>query len=61
MSFTEILRKQRINEVKRLLLDSNLKLTQIAAMTGFTDSKYMSKVFRGETGMLPNEYRRINT
>ena len=61
MSFTEILRKQRIDEVKRLLLDSDLKLTQIAAMTGFTDSKYMSKVFRGETGMLPNEYRRINT
>lgn len=60
-SFTEIVRKQRINEVKRYLLDSDLKLTQIAAMTGFSDSKYMSKVFRAEVGMLPNEYRRLNT
>ena len=60
-SFTEIVRKQRIDEVKRYLLDSDLKLTQIAAMTGFTDSKYMSKVFKAEVGMLPNEYRRLNT
>lgn len=60
-SFTEIVRKHKIAHVKQLLLDTNLKLNQIAAMTGFSDPKYMSKVFKQEEGMLPNEYRRINT
>lgn len=60
-SFTEIIRKLRIDRAKRLLLDTDLKLNQIAALTGFSDPKYMSKVFRAEVGMLPNEYRRMNT
>ena len=38
-----------------------LKLNQIASMAGFSDPKYMSKVFKQEVGMLPNEYRRMNT
>ena len=61
LSFTEIMRKHRVDQVKQLLLDTDLKLNQIAAMAGFSDPKYMSKVFRAEVGMLPQEYRRINT
>ena len=60
-SFTETIRKLRIDKAKHLLLDTDLKLNQIAAMTGFSDPKYMSKVFRAEVGMLPIEYRRMNT
>lgn len=60
MNFTEIIKKQRIDQVKKLLLDTDLKLNQIAAMTGFSDPKYMSKVFKNEVGVLPNEYRRMN-
>ena len=59
-SFTETVRKFKIMHVKELLLDTDLKLNQIAAMTGFSNPKYMSKVFKQEEGMLPNEYRRIN-
>ena len=60
-SFIEITRKYKIGHVKQLLLDTNLKLNQIASMAGFSDPKYMSKVFKQEVGMLPNEYRRMNT
>lgn len=60
MNFTEIIKRQRIDQVKKLLLDTNLKLNQIAAMTGFSDPKYMSKVFKNDVGVLPNEYRRMN-
>lgn len=60
-SFIEITRRYKIGHVKQLLLDTNLKLNQIASMTGFSDPKYMSKVFKQEVGMLPNEYRRMNT
>ena len=60
VSFSETIKKYRIDQVKRLLIDSDLKLNQIASMTGYSDPKYMSQVFRAETGMLPGEYRRIH-
>lgn len=59
-SFTETIRRVRIEKIKELLLESNLKLTQIADMVGYADPKYMSKVFREEVGMLPAEYRKLN-
>lgn len=58
-TFTEIIRQSRIGEIKKLLLESDLKLNQIAAMTGYSDPKYMSKVFRDEVGMSPAEYRKM--
>lgn len=57
-SFTETVRKFRIERVKELLLHSSLKLNQIADMVGYSDPKYMSKVFKDEVGMLPAEYRK---
>ena len=61
ITFSETMKQYRIEQVKRLLLESELKLNQIASITGYSDPKYMSKVFKAETGMLPNEYRRMNT
>ena len=46
--------------MKELLLDSSLKLNQIADMVGYSDPKYMSKVFKEEVGMLPAEFRKEN-
>ena len=47
--------------MKELLLHSNLKLNQIADMVGYSDPKYMSKVFRDEVGMLPAQFRKVNS
>lgn len=60
-TFSETIRKCRIEKVKELLVNSTLKLNQIADLAGYSDPKYMSKVFRDETGMLPAEYRKMNT
>lgn len=60
MSFTETIRKMRIERIKELLLHSGLKLNQIAEMVGYSDPKYMSKVFKEEVGMLPAEFRKQN-
>lgn len=57
-SFTETVRKFRIDKVKELLLHSGMKLNQIADLVGYSDPKYMSKVFKEEVGMLPAEYRK---
>lgn len=58
MSFTEIVRGYRIERIKELLLHSNLRLNQISDMVGYSDPKYMSKVFKETVGMLPAEFRR---
>ena len=59
-SFTETVRKYRIEKVKRLLLDTTLKLNQIAELAGYSDPKYMSRVFKEEVGMLPGEFRKLS-
>lgn len=60
ISFTEEIRNVKVEKVKTLLLGTNQNLTQIAAMTGFSDPKYMSKVFKDVVGVLPAEYRQMN-
>lgn len=60
MSFTETARKYRIEKVKQLLLDTHLKLNQIAELAGYSDPKYMSRVFKEEVGMLPGEFRKLS-
>lgn len=60
MGFTETVRRYRIDRIKELLLHSSLKLNQIADMVGYTDPKYMSKVFKEEVGVLPAEFRKQN-
>lgn len=61
VSFTEEVRNVKVEKVKTLLLGTSQNLTQIAAMTGFSDPKYMSKVFKEEVGVLPAEYRQMNS
>ena len=56
--FSETLRSLRIERIKGLLAGTRLKLNQIAELTGYTDPKYMSKVFKDEVGMLPTEFRK---
>lgn len=48
----------RIREGKRLLSETDLPLTQIAAVLGFSSSSYFSQSFRSAEGMSPTEYRK---
>lgn len=59
-TFSEIIRSYRIENVKKLLTTTTYKLNQIAEMVGYADPKYMSRVFKEETGILPLEYRKRN-
>lgn len=59
-NFTEIVRKYRIGKIKELLRTTKLKMNQIAELVGYSDPKYMSKVFKEEEGVLPTEYRRMS-
>lgn len=55
-SFTETVRKFRIEKIKDLLLNSKLKLNQIAELTGYSDPKYMSRVFKEEVGIFQQNF-----
>ncbi len=60
ITFKETVRRFQITRVKELLLQSDLKLNQIADLAGYSDPKYMSKVFKETVGMLPSEFRSQN-
>ena len=74
MILLEVIRRMsdepyKIHGVKMYMIDyldntcavrqrSKLKLNQIAELTGYSDPKYMSRVFKEEVGMLPTEFRK---
>ena len=54
----EEINRVRIENVERLLRETDLNLEQIAQRTGFSTSQYMLHAFRKATGMTPGVYRR---
>lgn len=50
-------RDRRIDRVDRLLLATELQVTEIAEATGFADSTYLAKCFREARGMTPLAWR----
>ncbi len=53
----EILKSKLILEIKRLLVHTNLTITQIADELNFSDQSYFTKFFKKATGLTPNEFR----
>jgi LacI family transcriptional regulator len=52
------LRRRRLDEAKRLLADTSLRITEIAKRTGFGGNADLSRVFRREFAMTPSQWRR---
>ncbi len=52
------IRLVQIKRVKELLLETEMSLHQIAAVTGFEHSEYLSVMFKRIAGMTPGDYRR---
>ncbi|TGK35577.1 helix-turn-helix domain-containing protein [Leptospira gomenensis] len=44
-------------EIKRLLIHSNLNITQISCELGFSDNAYFSRYFRARCGVSPESFR----
>jgi len=51
------IQRVRLDKVKQLLIDTQLSITQIAMMTGFSEQPRLSEFFRKQTGMTPTEFR----
>ena len=59
-NFGDLLLKARIDASKKLLLTTDMSITDIALESGFTDSSYFIKKFRTYTGTTPHKYRSDN-
>jgi transcriptional regulator GlxA family with amidase domain len=41
-------------------LQENLKIDNVAALTGFSNAKYFSRKFREKENVTPSEYRKMH-
>ncbi len=46
----------RINYAKRLLTEPNVRVSEVAYRSGFSDPKYFSRCFKKLTGLLPKDF-----
>lgn len=58
MSAGMMIKQERIVEIKRLLLHTEMNISEIAEKMNFQDTGYFSRSFKKETGMTPLEFRK---
>ena len=51
--------EQKLGRIRRLLLESDMTLAQIADAAGFSDYKLFLKFFKYHTDMTPSEFRQV--
>lgn len=54
---SQIIKAKQLLEIKRLLVHTNLSVSEIASQLNFEDQSYFTKFFRRETGLTPIQYR----
>jgi AraC-like DNA-binding protein/ligand-binding sensor protein len=57
INFTEFVSRTRIEKAKNLLLNPNLRISEIAYEIGFQSLTHFNRVFKKITGQSPTEYR----
>ncbi len=55
---SDYVRKLKIQHACELLITNNFSVTQVAHACGFSDVCYFSKVFKSETGVSPDTFRK---
>lgn len=58
-TYTDYIKKLKIKEVKKLLIDTDLPLEEIALRVNYSSSSVLAKVFKRETGMTLKTFREI--
>lgn len=59
VGFAEYLLDLRMSEVKRLLVETNRTIAQIALDVGYHDPKHLARLFKKHYQIKPNEYRKL--
>lgn len=59
-NFTDLLTDLRIQKARELLKTSSYHVNEISHMVGYPNFRYFSRIFKQQTGMTPNDYRKIS-
>lgn len=54
----ELIRRARLAFAAKLLVETRLRVTQVAKRAGYASQKHFSAAFSAEHGLTPSEYRR---
>ena len=60
VAFQDYVQTVRVQEACRLLANTGKKTTEIAALVGYSDSKFFNEVFKRKTSMTPRQFRKIH-
>ena len=58
-NFVDYLRDLRMEKAKELLIQTDLRISEISAKTGYENDKYFMKSFKTAMGISPTQYRRL--
>jgi hypothetical protein len=58
LSFGDYIRKMRIDKALNFIHTSAYSLTEIAYLTGFSDQSHFTRIFKKQTGLTPNAYKK---
>jgi LacI family transcriptional regulator len=56
-SVHEFIKRRRVEQIEKMLLESDLSISEIAFRLGFTSDDHIAQYFRCETGLTPHKYR----
>lgn len=57
-NFVSYLKEIRVNEAKRLLEKTDMRVIEISRQVGYENEKHFMKIFKTVSGVSPTEYRR---
>ncbi|ETI68369.1 response regulator transcription factor [Neobacillus vireti] len=60
MTFTEYMVEVRLKRAKKLLKETNLKVYEVAQLSGYKSPKHFMTVFKQETGITPIGFRKFS-
>ena len=58
MNFVNYLKNLRMDEAKRMLAETDMKVIEISQCVGYDNEKHFMKIFKSEFGVSPSEYRK---
>ncbi|MBR5011128.1 MAG: helix-turn-helix domain-containing protein [Clostridia bacterium] len=56
-TFTELLQEKRLSQAEYLLVNSNMKVSDVATSVGYNNMSYFHKIFEERFGTSPKKYR----
>lgn len=57
-NFVSYLKELRMNEAKRLLAETDMRVIEISRRVGYENEKHFMKTFKSQNGVSPTEYRK---